>query len=472
MSCYDITLLNVGPNVPRTEDGRLLKPPPLGVLALTAFLQRHGKSVELLDYQLNTNPIEEQLSVSALAGYMKSHVTSGTLGVSTMGGMLPIVILALREFKTDRPDTRIVLGGAGPSNVATDILTNFAWVDVVVRGEGEETLLRLLDSEHPPEKVAGLSYRQNGRVYDNPPRPRLQDLDGLPMPAYDRLDMDRYAVANIVTARGCPFACAFCEVPAFWGRSVTMRSLDNVMDEIRVLRQVCGKGQIGISDDNLILDRARTLDFCQRLLREKLDIKWECFGRIDLLDEELMAAMAGSGCNAIFFGVESGADRILSMIGKNITADQARVVVRRSLDFFRRVYTSFVWGFPFETLEEFYDSVLLMMEFAELGARVQRPFLSLRPGSRLNDEYGGALEYSEELPLYFLEVPRAFLPTPVVDLVKAFPRIFTGFYHVQGLDFEAKKRFMLNLEAAGEKRWDLLRDRLLAGLGRFPGADG
>jgi radical SAM superfamily enzyme YgiQ (UPF0313 family) len=464
MNSHDIALLNVGPNVPRLEDGRLLKPPPLGVLALTAFLRQHGKSVQVLDYQQNTNLLEEQLSVSALANYMKAHVTSETLGISTMGGMLPIVILALQEFKADRPDSKIVLGGAGPSNVATDILRNFPWV--VVRGEGEETLLRLIESGYPPHKVAGLSYRQNGKVLDNPPRARLQNLDSLPMPAYDQIDMDRYAVANIVTARGCPFDCAFCEVSAFWGPRVTMRSLDNVLEEIRYLRQVCGKAQIGISDDNLILDRARTLEFCQRLLHEELDIKWECFGRIDLLDEELMVAMTESGCNAIFFGVESGSDRVLAKIGKNITADQARLVVRRSLDLFKRVYTSFVWGFPFETLQEFYDSVLLMIEFAGLGARVQRPFLSLRPGSRLHSEYSQAMAFSEELPLYFLEVPRQFLPPPVVELVKAFPQIFSGFYYVRGLDFEAKKRFMLNLEAAGEKRWDILQDRLITGLGQ------
>jgi len=455
-----LTLVNAGPNVPRHQDGRLLKPPPLGVLSLAAYLNQRGHDVQILDYQLNEGSLADQLSDDRLAAWLEENVRSEVLGISTMGGMLPVVLLALRQYRARHPKTTVILGGAGPSGVARDILTHFDCVDVVVRGEGEETLAELLTPGVDPSAVTGITYRDHGDVQENRARPRIRDIQRLPMPAYSAVDMERYSVANVITARGCPFSCSFCEIPSFWGRGVCQRDLDSVLQEIAFLHRTCGKRQISISDDVFVMDRERVQTFCHRLGEEGLEIRWECFGRVDLMDEQLMGQMSECGCAAVFFGIESGSDCVLDAIGKRITVAQIRDVIGLALENFDTVYTSFIWGFPFETMEDFYDTVLLMREFASMGARVQRPYLSLRPECDLYRRYRDRMVFADDLPLYFLEVPRQYIPDRVLSLIRKHLPLFPGYCYVDGPEFLEKKRFMETLESLGEKRWDILHEYL------------
>jgi radical SAM superfamily enzyme YgiQ (UPF0313 family) len=339
--------------------------------------------------------------------------------------------------------------------VAANLLERFPAVDAVVRGEGEETLEEMLAQPDRLEEVAGLVYRKGNEIRQTAPRRRIPNLDLLPMPVYDAVDMSRYAVATIITSRGCPFGCSFCEVPGLWGsRAVTWRSLDRVLDEIRILYHKWGKRQINICDDTFVANRNRVLDFCGRLDAEAIDVHWECFARVDLMDEALMQRMAESGCTAVFFGIESGSDAVLDSIDKRFSVARARQTVSQAVKIFRHVYTSFIWGLPGETMEDFLDSVMLMTEFAQMGARVQRPYLSLRPGSALYQDHTSEMVFSEDLPLHFLEVPQQYLPRRVVDLVRTYPEIFPGFYAIGGPGFEEKRRFMARLETLGRDCWD------------------
>jgi radical SAM superfamily enzyme YgiQ (UPF0313 family) len=464
MPRVDLTLVNAGPNVPRLADGRLLKPPPLAVLSLAAYLKQRGRTVQVLDYQLNSYPLEQQLLVEAFTEFLLAQVGAPVLGISTMTGMMPVVLLALDEYKRRRPQTTVILGGPGPSPAGAQILRHFRGVDIVAKGEGEETLAELLTSRGTLGRVRGICYRDQGEVRETAPRARMRSLDDLPLPAYEEIEMEPYAVANVYTARGCPFACAFCEVPSFWGQPVARRGLDHVIEEIKLLRLVYGKRRVNICDDTFIHHRGHVVEFCRRLQDERIDIEWECFARVDLMDEDLMRRMADSGCQSVFYGIESGSERVLKRLGKPLDLGKARETVSASREYFPRVFASFVWGFPFETMEEFFDTVLLMVDFESMGVQVQRPYLSLRPFSPLYHEYQQDMAFAESLPLYFLEVPRDYIPESVVSAIKQHPDIFPGFYYPRSRDFESKRRFMARLEGLGEDRWEILYDELTGAL--------
>ncbi|NEX12824.1 MAG: hypothetical protein C1942_09115 [Prosthecochloris sp.] len=455
-----ISLLNTGPAVPRLRNGCLLKPPPLGILSLAAWLRSHGVTLNIADYQLAGGDMGEQLLPSRFASFIEEHSPAPIIGISTMGGMLPVVLMAVEEYKARHPEKTIILGGSGPAGVAAHILRAFPAVDCIFCGEGEAALLEFLEKNGDPSTVAGVVYREGDSIVENPARKRISDLDVLPVPAYDLIDMDRYAVVNVSTSRGCPYRCAFCESPAFWGKGVVYRSLDNVMNEIRELRTRWAKRQINLCDDTFVARRPRVEEFCRRVISEKLDFRWECFARVDLVDPDLMKLMAEAGCSGVFFGVESGSDSVLSRIDKRFTVARARDVISQAVKIFPHVYTSFVWGLPFETMEDFYDSILLMTEFGNSGVRVQRPHFSLRPGAPLFAEYGYDLAYSSSLPYHFLEVPRRFLPPEVEETIRRYPEIFITFYHITGLEFEEKQLFMRNLEALGEEKWRIMAEHL------------
>ncbi len=460
MSRYDLSLVNAGPNTPRHTDGRMLKPPPLGIVTLAGFLKSKGRSVQVLDYQLNSYPVEDQLRPSAFVRYLEERVEAPVLGISTMGGMMPVVLLALEQYRRRHPETTVVLGGPGPTSAAPHLLRDFSSVDYVVNGEGEWPLLDILDHGRQPANIPGISYRSGNTIAVNPSRAPIRDLDSLPPPAWETLPMDRYVLACIVTARGCPYRCSFCEVPSFWGKRMTLRGIDRVVEEIRTLRYTYGKRRINISDDTFVHHRGRVVEFCRRLIEEDLDIQWECFGRVNLMDEDLMNLMARAGCSGIFYGIESGAENVLQRIDKRITVKQAIHVVEMSLKYFKRVVTSFIWGFPFETQEQFFDTVILMMACARMGAQVQRPYLTLRPLTPLYREFKEQLTFADDLPLHFLEVSRRHIPTEVIDLIRRHPTLFPGYYYVEEPNFGYKKRFMQKLEDLGKDRWNILHDWL------------
>lgn len=459
MADYDLTLVNVGPNVPRHKDGRMLKPPPLGVLTLAGFIRDHGYSVQVLDYQLNDYAIEEQLLPSSFARFLGERIKAPLLGVSTMGGMMPVVLLGLEEFKKQHKEIPVILGGAGPSNGPSEILKCFPAIDIVVNGEGEEPLLALMRSLDSASSIAGVVSRSGNNIIENPQGPRIMDADTLSAPAWDLIDLDRYLVACIVTARGCPFSCEFCEVPRFWGNRVTRRSMDLIIDELKMLRRL-GKRQININDDTFVYNKKWVIEFCKRLIDEKVDISWECFGRVELMNETMITWMVKAGCTGIFYGIESGNDEILAKMVKGLTISKARETVKISVKHFKRVYTSFIWGFPYESMDQFFDTVMVMTEFAGMGAQVMRNYLTLRPMAPLYDDYKDQMLYSDDLPYQFLEVPRKLLPPEVIDAIKTYPGLFPGFYYVASPEFEEKRRFMEWLESLGPGRWEILNNKV------------
>ncbi|HOX44187.1 MAG TPA: radical SAM protein [Myxococcota bacterium] len=427
---------------------------PLGPLYVTAALEAAGYRVDLRDYQLHE--AEDPFSPGEILRALEDPAP--VIGFSCMANLLPFTLLAMRAVKQRWPDRTLVLAGVGPKSVEEPILRAFPWVDLIVRGESERSaplLVAALASGRPLHEalaaVPGVSYRDGERVVHTPRPPRIEDLDALPRPAYHHLPLQRYTGFNTITSRGCPYPCTFCSVAPIWDLKSVHRSPRAIVEEIRFLHEQAGAELVLFQDEFFVSGRAPVLDFCEEMRRAGLPVKWKAFGRINLTDPEMMEAMAGTGCVEIRFGVESGSDRVLERTRKGFRAADVIPVVQRAVERFRRVDLFYVWGFPFEDMTDFHQSVFQMVSFRMLGARILPSLLCLLPQTEIfqREVDPARLEFAPDLlPEYMItghEVSRfariEVRPEhqAIFDFIRAHPAIFPGFFHV-GLETQVRPK--------------------------------
>ncbi len=293
----------------------------------------------------------------------------------------------------------VVMGGPHISIKYEEVIKICSHVDFLVRGEGEETIIELVnvlgdhhDSNRTDNfknelsKIRGLSYRENTQAVHNPPREFIKDLDSIPYPARELLsNKNSYSSEDmglLMTSRGCPYNCFYCAT-SIWKRKTRYRSIDNVINEIKLVIDRYNTQQFTFKDDSFTVNRQRVMEFCNRLKNENVDISWDCNTRVDLVDEELLRVMKSAGCNSIKVGIETGNERLLKLINKNTTLTQARKAARLIKKSGIHWTGYFMMGLPSETREETFRTLQFMRElkpdFASLS--VYEPF----PGTKLFD---------------------------------------------------------------------------------------
>jgi radical SAM superfamily enzyme YgiQ (UPF0313 family) len=447
----DITILNLNMLYVRYFDSvERERHLPLGPLYVTTALERAGFSVDFRDYQMHE--AEELFAADEVVRFLADPAP--VVGFSCMANLLPFTLLAMREFKRRYPDRTLVLAGVGAKAVEEQILTRFPWVDIIVRGEAERSappLLGVLTHGGALTDVPGISFRREGRVVHTERPPRIADLDSIAPPAYHHIDLERYTGFGVITSRGCPYPCTFCSVAPIWDLKSYHRSAEAVVAEMRLLHERGGAQLILFQDEFFVPGRDRVLHFCEALERSGLSVMWKAFGRINLTNLEMMHAMVRTGCVEIRFGVESGADRVLERTRKGFTSVETIDVVRQACDIFRRVDLFYVWGFPFETMEDFYASVFQMVSFRMMGARILPSLLCLLPQTEIyrSEVRPQDLEFAPDLfPEYMVtghEVSRLahveIRPehAAVFAFVCEHPDIFPGFFHV-GLEANVRPK--------------------------------
>ena len=300
--------------------------PPMGLAYIAAYLERHGVEVRILDADpLGLDP--EAIIKKASSGYDIVGISALTVTINNAWRMAN----RLKEFCSE---TTVVLGGIHPTTLPEES-SQQPGVDIVVRGEGEITMLKLvrcLEAGDELSLIKGISFKRDGKVIHNPPRPPLRNLDQLPFPARHLLPNEKYRTlgvmripwASIVTSRGCPKKCIFCN-PA-QGRWWRFRSAENVLEEIEYLIKEYKIRELDIADDNFLLWRKRAEQICDGLIKSGWNLIWRCGNgvRIDTVDRELLVKMHRAGCRWLSFGVESGNQQILNRIKKDITLDEIR----------------------------------------------------------------------------------------------------------------------------------------------------
>ncbi len=414
---------------------------PLGPLYVASALERAGFEVDFRDYQLQE--LDDPFSSEGIVSFLADPAP--VVGFSCMANLLPFTLLAMRAFKQAYPDRTLILAGVGPKSVEQQILEQFDWVDLIVRGESEQIapkLLRALQQGADLGQVPGLSYRDGQRVVHTDRPARIEDLDTIVPPAFHHLDLSRYTGFGLITSRGCPYPCTFCSVAPIWDLRSFHRSADSIIADMRKLHDEAGAELFLFQDEFFVSGRRRVMELCEAIDKSGLKIKYKAFGRINLTDEEMMRAMESTGCVEIRFGIESGSDRVLELTKKGFTAAQTIDVVRQACGIFRRVDLFYVWGFPFETMDDFYQSVFQMTSFRMMGARILPSLLCLLPQTEIFKDHidQASLEFAPDLfPEYMItghEVSRQahieIRPehADVFELIRSHPSIFPGFFHV------------------------------------------
>ena len=438
----DITLMNLNMLFMRYgEEIERERHVPLGCLYLTRALEEAGFDVDLRDYQLSET--DDPFDIEQFLSFVTDPAP--VIGLSCMANLLPFTILAMKELKERYPDRVLVLGGVGTASVEDAVLRRFPWIDVICRGEGEITgpeLLAALRSGGDLSQIDGISYRDESEVRHNPPRARVQDLDAIPFPAFHKISLDQYAGYGMMTSRGCPYLCTFCSVAPIWGHESHSRGPANIVEEMKLLHREAGVDMFLFQDEFFVCGKEQVMEFCRELTASGLDINWKAFGRVNLTDEEMMRAMADCGCVELRFGIESGSDAVLSRIKKGFTAAEVLDLIPRAIEIFPRVDAFYVWGFPFETMDDFNQSLFQMISFRTMGARILPSLLSLLPQTEIYADYAGVatLEFCPYLLPEFVftgheicrggtvEIPDRY--QPYFELITGNPDIFPGFFHI------------------------------------------
>lgn len=321
---------------PKTElqgDG---EKPPLGLAYIASSLKLDEHEVMIEDmYGLGITM--DQLIADA------ERFNPDVAGISVITPYITSASMVATQIKKHL-NIPIIVGGPHPSSIPEKTLREHSSFDIAVRGEGEETmreLCKVIENKGDIQSVLGISFRKDGEIISTPPRPLIENLDDIPFPAWHLLQMDKYfkntnmsldaggmKTFSIITSRGCPGRCKFCDSHSVWKRKYRARSATNVVDEIERLYNDYNIRFIQFVDDTLIVNKKRVFEICDQIKERNLDIKWMCWGRVNLVDAEVLRKMKDAGCVKIYYGIESGSQKILDYINKNITLEQAEHAVK------------------------------------------------------------------------------------------------------------------------------------------------
>jgi radical SAM superfamily enzyme YgiQ (UPF0313 family) len=332
--------------------------PSLGLLHLAAEVRRYGYRPSIVEsdiFGLSIRDVADRV-IDEQPPYV--GITLFTVGVRGAAAIA-------RRIKAACPRTVVIVGGPHVSSMGSETMMRFREFDVAVVGEGEEPLVRLLnalESGDDLQTVPGILYMEGDEVRSTPALPHNQDLDHLPLPAWDILpgfpsayppaiyDCPTHPVATIAASRGCPFHCRFCDTSTF-GARVRAYSPERMIEILQELQARYRIRHVMFVDDLFLASRRRAQRFCELILQNGMNLTWSCAARVDRVRPDLLALMKKAGCWQISFGLESGSDEQLKRMGKLAEVEKSEQAIRWAAEAGIRVKGLFMLGFPGETEE-------------------------------------------------------------------------------------------------------------------------
>lgn len=365
--------------------------PPLGVGYIAAFLREHEIDCSIIDTTFD-------FSFSTFETILKKQ-TPDVVGFSTPTFFANNAFRLAQITRSLMKNCKIVFGGPHATVSPKETLMNDC-VDYVVIGEGEQTMLELIQTIAAGKEISnvnGIGYKQDGDMHLTEARKFIEDMDSIPFPARDLLPMEKYLAeipafplpfpaTSMMASRGCPGNCAYCQptLRKLFGNRVRQRSVSNVLDEVEYLIKEYKIKAIDFQDDTMARDRDWILNFSEGVQERGIDIKWRCQNRVDCLDKETAPAMRKAGCINMVFGVESGDQRILSkVLNKGIKVEDTERAFKLCQKFGISTRANFMIGNPTEDKEALSRSIDLLKRIKPDIVLVHNtcPF----PGTRLWD---------------------------------------------------------------------------------------
>ena len=341
--------------------------PNLGLGYIAAALLKEKHKVEILDC------VKENYGCDDVSRYCENKKID-IVGFTLFTLLINSVKEYAKSIKKINKDIIIVLGGPHSIVEPVETLEIITSADFSFWGEAEigfPQLVNKIDKSDSIYKcdlsdIQNLVWRKNGDVICNP-KQMIEDLDKVDYPAWELIQPNDYPfapsgvftsnrkIAPIIITRGCPYACTFCSASKISGRRIRKRNINNIIEEIKILKEKFGIEEIQIMDDNFTQDREFAMTFCEKLIKERVNIDWACHNgvRLDTLDEKLLGVMQDSGCYSLSVGIESGEQRILDHMKKMISI----CVIKEKIKLIKEktnieIAGLFIIGYPEETIND------------------------------------------------------------------------------------------------------------------------
>ena len=376
-----VTLVN-----PPYPEGAHQHPPfiPLGIGYLAAVLEKNQYQVDVIDCQalkLTYEDFRNEISKR------QPNIVGMTATTLTYKSALQIAKIA----KEVHPNCITVIGGPHVTFWDENALQECPQLDVIVRKEGEYTLLELvqrIEAGKSYDDIIGTTCRKGKEIVKNPDRPYIENLDELPLPAHNLFPLSHLqkygkVIFPVLTSRGCTFWCTFCSAVRMFGRKYRMRSPKNVVDELEFLNKTYGAEQFTFYDDAFSVDQTRVQEICGEIQNRKLKIKWDCETRVDMVTKDLLQTMKNAGCIAVWFGVESGSQKVIDAMGKGLILERIKNSFKMARETGLMTVASVILGFPEETRETAKETIKFVEEINpdDVGYYIATPY----PGTPMYD---------------------------------------------------------------------------------------
>src|SRR5579864_6179996 len=412
---------------------------PLGILSLAGVLEARGLKPEVVDlnrvyYKWLQEGGREKTDFCAFAGSYFAGRDFDFFGFSTVCSSYPLTLRITAEVKRAHPKSVVVLGGPQASVVDIATLKAYPFIDLVVRGEAEQTLPDLVDAlagQVSLAEIPGITFRRtDGEIARNPDAPLIMDLDALPFPAFHLFpDVGFCRHFPLELGRGCPFACTFCSTNDFFRRRFRLKTPAHMIAEMRRVRQTYGIGSFELVHDMFTVDRKRVEAFCEALLESGEEFTWGCSARTGCVDEELIDLMARAGCRGIFFGIETGSRRMQKIIEKDLdlsdSADRVRSCDKHKI----KTAVSLMAGFPEETLPDLRDTAAFFVDSLRCDhADPQLSILAPLADTPIQKQHKDSLVLNDDVADMSY---RGWVQTREDHaMIAEYPEIFSSFYSV------------------------------------------
>ncbi len=410
--------------------------PPLGLLYLAAVIRKSGHNVSFIDALAYNLSVQE-----AINKILES--SPDVVGLTATTPTIPGAADIAKVLKAQHPEIKIIIGGPHVTAIPEETFQVIPYFDIGVIGEGEVTIVNLLESlsqnNGTLRDVRGIIYREKEKVVFTERRPLIEDLDSIPMIAWDLLPsiINPYRMSIVgtisekstalVTSRGCPGRCTFCDTKVF-GMKYRWHSAENVASMVKYLIEDHGIKDFLLYDSNFVANRKRLIDICNIFIKENYNITWSCSARVNLVKPDMLKLMKKAGCWQIAYGIESGSPQILEIMKKNITLDQIRHALKWTKEAGIMSRGNFIFGYIGETKETLQESLDFLLDI-DLDY-FQQSFLTPFPGSEVSE---GILEHGEVVTMDWDKMnvmDIAFIPHGLSkeEMVKFSKKAFIKFY--------------------------------------------
>ena len=365
---------------------------PYGVACLASYVEERGYEVKYLEPNL------DQLTEEDYVGFIRAG-NFDVIGIGSTTLQIEFAIECFNIIKKILPDIITVLGGVHATLLPEETIVSAKSIDYIIAGEGETPFYQLLEAIHQKrpddcENIQGICYKREGNIIYNPPdSSKYISTEEIPLPLFKIFPMRKYIpqitfakdfpTYSVMASRGCPYKCSFCNATTISGRRVRYKSIPKVIEEVRILKYEYGARGVMFLDSTFPLNKKWVNEFCRQYIQSGLNVPWSCNTRGDTVDTDILKIMKKAGCWGVNLGIESGNQKSLNLIKKDITVEQNSEAVRllRKNGYF--VGATYIICLPGETEED----VMRTIEYARnLGNQMAFFYLPVPfPRSRLED---------------------------------------------------------------------------------------